>query len=203
MLRSVRAGDLGPEDDNVPPGWEYDPASWGQRLPIVALAVVGFLIAGYLALYQWGVFDTVWEPFFGRGSRKILHSWVSHVLPVPDAALGALGYLADAVAGVIGRPGRWRTMPWIVVLFGILIGPLGVVSITLVVLQPVLFDAWCTLCLATAVISVLMIGPALDEVLASLQYLRREGRAGRSVWRAFWGMEPCGPESLRPSSVHG
>jgi hypothetical protein len=33
----------------------------------------------------------VWEPFFGNGSRLILTSGVSRILPVPDAALGALG----------------------------------------------------------------------------------------------------------------
>jgi hypothetical protein len=35
-----------------------------------------------------------------------------------------------------------------------------------------------------------MIGPAMDEVLASLQFLRSERRRGRSVWRAFWGLAP-------------
>jgi hypothetical protein len=74
-----------------------------------------------------------------------------------------------------------------VILFGLAVGPLGAVSILLVVLQPVLFDAWCTLCLASAAISVIMIGPAMDEILASLQYLQQERRRGRSVWRAFWG----------------
>jgi hypothetical protein len=32
-----------------------------------------------------------------------------------------------------------------------------------------------------------MIGPAMDELLASLQYLKREHHAGRSLWHAFWG----------------
>jgi len=32
-----------------------------------------------------------------------------------------------------------------------------------------------------------MIGPAMDELLASLQYLKREHDHGRSVWHAFWG----------------
>jgi hypothetical protein len=68
------------------------------------------------------------------------------------------------------------------------VGPLGAVSVLLVILQPVLFDAWCTLCLASAVISVLMIGPAMDEVLASLQHLVRQARRGRSAWRVFWGL---------------
>jgi uncharacterized membrane protein len=172
----------------APPGWSYDPSSWSQRLPLVGAALVGFAIATYLALFQWKVVDGVWEPFFGEGSRRILTSGVSRILPIPDAALGALGYLADAVGGIVGGRGRWRRMPWIVVLFGIAVGPLGAVSILLVILQPVLYDSWCTLCLASAVVSVVMIGPAMDEVLASLQHLARERRAGKSLWRSFWGL---------------
>jgi len=173
--------------DDTPPGWDINPASWGQRLPIVGLALVGVAIASYLTLFQLGILRDVFEPFFGDGSRRILTSSVSRILPIPDAALGAMGYLADAVAGIIGGTRRWRTMPWIVIMFGIAVGPIGAVSILLVVLQPLLFDAFCTLCLVSAAISVVMIGPAMDEVLASLQHLRREREAGRSVWRAFWG----------------
>lgn len=174
-------------DKHIPPGWSYNPSSWSERLPIVVLALGGFMIALYLALYQWRVFGSVWEPFFGEGSRVILNSGVSRILPVPDAALGAFGYLVDAVTGLIGRRERWRRMPWIVILFGLAVGPLGAVSILLVILQPVMFDAWCTLCLTSAVISVLMIGPAMDEFLASLQYIKREKNRGRSVWSALWG----------------
>lgn len=176
-------------DPGIPPGWEYNPATWPQRLPIVGFAVLGFLIAGYLSLFQLNVLRTVWEPFFGDGSRTILTSRVSHILPVPDAVLGAFGYLLDAVTGIIGGVRRWRTMPWIVVIFGLAVGPLGAVSILLVILQPVMFNAWCTLCLASAVISIVMIGPAMDEMLASLQYLKRVQERGGSLWRAFWGME--------------
>jgi hypothetical protein len=174
--------------DATPPGWTGNPSSWRQRLPIVALATLGFAIAGYLTAFQVGLIDEVWEPFFGDGSRRVLESGISRVLPVPDAALGAFGYLLDAVTGVVGGRDRWRSMPWIVVLFGIAVGPLGAVSILLVILQPVALDAWCTLCLASAVVSVLMIGPALDEVLASLQHLRREVAGGRSAVRAFAGL---------------
>jgi Vitamin K epoxide reductase family len=138
----------------------------------VALAFAGFGIAMYLALYQWDMVASVWEPFFGEGSRVILTSSVSHLLPVPDAALGAFGYLRDAVAGLIG----------------LAVGPLGAVGILLVIFQPVLFDAWCTLCLASALISLLMIGPAMDEFLASLQYLKRQHVQERSLWRALWGL---------------
>lgn len=145
-------------EPDVPAGWDYNPAAWGQRLPIVALATVGTAMATYLALYQIGVLATVWEPFFGRGSEIILQSRMSRILPVPDAALGTLGYLLDAVTGVIGGRSRWRTMPWVVILFGFAVGPLGGVSIVLVILQPVLYDSWCTLCLASAAVPVAMIG---------------------------------------------
>jgi len=177
-----------PPSSAVPPGWSYNPSAWSERLPILALALLGFGIALYLALYQLGVFATVWEPFFGGGSRTILRSSVSRLLPIPDAALGAIGYLLDAVTGAIGGRARWRTKPWIVIVFGLAVGPLGAASITLVILQPVLFDAWCTLCLASAAISVTMIGPAMDELLASLQFLKRERARGRSAWSAFWGI---------------
>ncbi len=176
-------------DKNIPPGWDYNPASWSQRLPIVVLAMVGFIIATYLSLYQLDIISTVWEPFFGDGSVTILNSKISHILPIPDAVLGAFGYFVDAVTGVIGGIRRWRTMPWIVVVFGLAVGPLGFVSVMLVVFQPVLFDSWCTLCLASAVISIAMIGPAMDEMLASLQYMRRVKNSDVSTWKAFWGLK--------------
>jgi uncharacterized membrane protein len=174
----------------IPQGWSYNPSSWSERIPLIGLALLGTAIAGYLALYQTGVIDAVWDPFFGAGSRTILGSDVSRILPVPDAALGAMGYVVDAVSGAIGGRDRWRTMPWIVIVFGIAVGPLGLISILLVILQPIVFHAWCTLCLGSAVISVAMIGPAMDELLASLQYLRREHERGRALWPAFWGLHP-------------
>ncbi|CAN5822957.1 hypothetical protein BH24CHL5_BH24CHL5_10040 [soil metagenome] len=172
-----------------PPGWQSNPSSWRERLPIVGLALFGFAVAGYLAAFQVGLVSTVWEPFFGDGSQRILTSGISRVLPIPDAAIGAFGYLLDAVTGVVGGRERWKTMPWIVILFGIAVGPLGAISILLVILQPAVFGTFCTLCLVSATVSVLMIGPAIDEVLASLQHVRRERRRGRSTWRVFWGLE--------------
>lgn len=170
----------------IPDGWDYNPSTWLQRFPIIVLALIGFLVAAYLSLFQMNIIPDVWEPFFGTGSSTILTSSISYVLPIPDAALGAAGYLADAVTGVIGGSKRWRTMPWIVIIFGVAVGPLGAVSILLVIFQPVLFNAWCTLCLASAVISVMMIGPAMDEVLASLQYLKGAKIRGESAWTVFW-----------------
>lgn len=172
---------------NKPPGWTYNPSSWSDRIPLVVLAAIGFAISTYLGLYQIRVIDSVWEPFFGHGSIHILNSSVSRLLPIPDAFMGALGYVADALTGVIGSSKRWKTMPWIVIIFGLAVGPLGLVSILLVILQPVMFHNWCTLCLTSAMISVLMIGPAMDEFLASAQYLKSVKKKGESVFKAFWG----------------
>ena len=93
-------------DTMIPPGWDYNPAEWSQRVPIVVLALVGFGISIYLALYQWDVFGSVWEPFFGNGSRTILNSSVSEALPFPDAAFGAFTYLLDAAALLVGSKRR-------------------------------------------------------------------------------------------------
>lgn len=176
-------------DKHIPPGWNYNPASWSQRIPIVILAFIGFLIASYLSLYQFKIIDDVWEPFFGNDSIKILNSKISKILPIPDAALGALGYVVDAVTGIIGGTNRWKRMPWIVIVFGLAVGPLGFVSVMLVVFQPILFSAWCTLCLASAVVSIAMIGPAMDEMLASLQFMKRVKHSEASTWKVFWGVK--------------
>src|SRR5687767_6213015 len=173
--------------ENIPPGWDYNPSSWSQRIPLVVIALAGFLIALYLGLYQVEVISTVWEPFFNDGTEKVLTSFISEAFPVPDALLGAFSYVLDVVTGIIGKTDRWKTKPWIVILFGIAVGPLGLVSVVLVIFQPVLVGAWCTLCMITAVISVVMISPAMDELLASLQYLQRVKKSGESVWKAFLG----------------
>ena len=68
--------------ENIPPGWDYNPSLWSQRMPLVVLALVGFFIALYLGLYQVGLFSAVWDPFFGDGSEKVLTSFISEAFPV-------------------------------------------------------------------------------------------------------------------------
>jgi uncharacterized membrane protein len=149
--------------------------------------LAGFLVAGVLALFQMDIVRTVPEPFFGNGSRDILTSRVSRLLPVSDAALGALGYLADAVFGLIGGVRRWRRMPWVVIVFAIAVIPFGLTSVTLFVLQPALYGTWCTLCLVSVAISLAMVPYAWDEFVASWAWLRGRMDAGVSVWRALVG----------------
>jgi uncharacterized membrane protein len=173
--------------EGIPPGWTYNPSIWRDRLPVLGLAILGFVIATYLSLYQLRIVPDVWEPFFGNGSKLILNSYLSRYLPIPDAALGALGYLFEGLGALVGGRARWRTMPWVVLLLGLSVMVLGLSSLLLVVAQPVFFRAWCTLCLSSAIISFAIVAPAMDEVLATLQHLRRSKRLGHSFLRALWG----------------
>lgn len=171
---------------DVPDGWSYNPSSWLQRIPIVTLGLVGFFIGRYLATYQLGYRDTAWDPIFGDGTRRVLESDISKAFPVSDAGLGAVTYLLEVLVGSLGGPKRWRTMPWAVMLFGVIVVPLGVTSIVLVILQPIGVGAWCTLCLAAAFAMLMMVPLAVDEVVATLQFLARGWREGKPFWRTFW-----------------
>jgi hypothetical protein len=173
----------GPE---VPPGWSYNPSTWHQRAPMIIGAFAGWMISRYLAAFQLGYIEAIWEPFFGPGTVEVLRSEVSRAFPVSDAGLGAAAYTLEVLMAAMGGKTRWRTMPWMVTIFFILIVPLGVTSIVLVILQPVAVGWWCTLCLATALIMLLMIPFTVDELVATGQFLRASRRQGKSLWRTFW-----------------
>ncbi|WP_416336546.1 vitamin K epoxide reductase family protein [Dechloromonas sp. A34] len=173
---------VGPD---TPPGWDYSPSSWNQRIPIIALALVGLLISRYLAAFQLGHIDAAWDPFFGDGSEVIITSAVSEAWPVSDAGLGGAAYVLEIITGVIGDKRRWRTMPWLVLLFGVMIVPLGGVSIVFIIIQPIVIGTWCTLCLLAAVAMLLQIPYSFDEILATLQFLRERRRQGKSLWHVI------------------
>jgi nucleoside-diphosphate-sugar epimerase/uncharacterized membrane protein len=175
----------------VPPGWDYSPSAWLQRLPVIALAFVGLYISRYLAAYQLGHIDAVWEPFFPggpnpkNGTEEIITSSVSEAWPVSDAGLGAVTYALEILTGIIGSAKRWRTMPWLVVLFGLMIVPLGLVSLIFIIIQPIIIGTWCSLCLIAAAAMLLQIPYSLDELVATGQFLRRRKRAGQSLVHVF------------------
>jgi uncharacterized membrane protein len=171
---------------DTPPGWSYNPSDWIQRGPIIAMAFLGFFLSRYLAAYQLGHIAYPWDPFFGDGTRRVLDSEISKAWPISDAGLGAVSYMLEALSGLMGGRNRWRTMPWMVVMFGVLVVPLGVVSIVLVMLQPMAVGAWCTLCLVTAAAMLIMIAPAIDEVVAMGQFLAGARREGKPFWHIFW-----------------
>lgn len=181
------------ELDAAPP-FDYNPSAWSQRIPICVLAMVAFVISAYMGLYQWRLVDSVWDPMFGDQTQKVLDSDVSHRMArwfgTPDAVLGAIAYLGDAVFGLAGSTRRWQYRPWLVVLFGLDVIPLGGVSAILVIVQATVLGQWCFLCLVTAAISLILVYWAYDEVWASLSYLRRVWRRTHNtsiVWTVFWG----------------
>ncbi|MCH9632400.1 MAG: hypothetical protein S4CHLAM6_07340 [Chlamydiae bacterium] len=181
----------GPE---TPPGWSYNPSSWPQRLPTMCLAVVSWFLARYMAAFQLGYIDVMWDPFFGaEGTIKVITSDLSKSFPISDAGMGAMAYCLEFLLGAKGGVRRWYTMPWLVVCFGILVIPLGVVSIILVCSQPIIVGHWCTWCLAAAFCCMLMITFAVNEVVAVCQYILSEHKNGRSWWNTLWkGGQPSG-----------
>lgn len=200
-------------DDDRPLGWSYSPSTWTQRLPIIALSLVGLFVSRYLAAYQMGHIEGLWDPFFGpgdpasagaapqaqNGSETVVTSWLSKGFPIPDAGLGAAAYALDILAGAIGDRRRWRTMPWLVFLFGLLIVPLGIVSLTFVIVQPPWIGTLCTLCIVQAAVTLLLIPYSIDELLATAQYLRRATRAGEPFWRTFWMGGPALSKDQTPA----
>jgi hypothetical protein len=71
-------------------------------------------------------------------------------------------------------------------LFGLMIAPLGVVSIFFIIIQPIWIGTWCTLCLIAAAAMLVQIPYSLDELLATTQFLLRRKRAGQSLLRVFF-----------------
>lgn len=189
---------------SIPPDWDYNPSTWLQRIPIAALAVVGILLARYLAAYQLGHISNAWDPFFPaypiegntgsaefngaalNGTERIITSDVSKAWPVSDAGVGVMAYMLELLMAVMGDARRWRTMPWMVAGFGIVVVPLGVVSIFFIMIQPVLIGTWCFLCLLQALAMLIMMPYALDELVAMGQFLKDAKRRGKPMWKTFF-----------------
>lgn len=125
----------------VPPGWSENPTAWPKRIRLLVIALVGFLVAGYLTLYQLDVFSGVWDPFFPYGSPKVL----SLTEPLPDVAL--------------------------------------------VLIQPLVVGAWCTLCLTSAAVSFTIFALGYKEPLAGLQHMRKSHASGQPLWHTLWGLD--------------
>jgi nucleoside-diphosphate-sugar epimerase/uncharacterized membrane protein len=183
---------------DVPDGWDYSPSTWTQRLPIIALAFIGLYVSRYLTAYQLGHIDQVWDPFFGTGTEQIITSDVSKAWPVPDAGVGAVTYILEILTGLIGSRRRWRTMPWLVILFGIMIVPLGAVSIFFIIIQPIVIGTWCTLCLVGAAAMLVQIPYSFDELLATGQFLAQRRRKGRALWPVFLHGDTAAGGSKQP-----
>ena len=171
-------------NDTIPFGYKSNPSSWSKRMPLLIMAVIGFLIALYLGLYQLHVFGNVWEPFFGSGTDAVVKSSFSRSLPIPDGLIGAFGYLCDIILVSIGNNTRWKTKPWIVILYSILIAIMGLVSVLLIIIQPVVLHTWCTLCLVSAILSLSMVIPVMQELMATLHLIKKK-QSEETFWETI------------------
>lgn len=180
--------------DVIPRPWHYNPSSWNQRTRIACVAMIAVVIAIYMGLYQWRLIDHVWDPVFGEQSQKVLDSDVSHTMRkwfrMPDSIMGALAYLGDVIFAFAGSSRRWQDRPWLVILFGIDVIPLGIVSAVLVFMQGTVVGSWCFLCLVTAVISLLLVILAYDEIVSCILYLHAVWKKSKNkclLWDTFCG----------------
>jgi hypothetical protein len=73
-----------------------------------------------------------------------------------------------------------------VTLFGVMIVPLGVVSIGFIIIQPIVIGTWCTLCLIGAAAMLVQIPYSVDELAATLEFLWRRKKAGAPVLKIFF-----------------
>jgi uncharacterized membrane protein len=148
------------------------PSAWSYRLPVLLLALVGAVIATYLTLFQWHITTTVWDPLFGSASSEaVLTAPLTRRLPLPDATLGALAYIVEAILTLLGGEDRYDTRPWLVLLYGLVLAGLALTSLALVLIQIFIVHALCSLCLCSAAISFINAWLGRDEVLAATREL--------------------------------
>jgi uncharacterized membrane protein len=136
---------------------------------LVVLALAGLGVSLYLAAFQIGLVGRVWDPLFDGGSRLVLTSGVSRLLPVPDALLGATVYAVDLVLGIglavgVGRRSLVASALAAVATAG------AVAGIGLAILQPIVARTFCTLCLASTGISIGLAVGAIGEARASQRH---------------------------------
>lgn len=187
---------------SIPAGWSYNPSAWSHRIPTVGLATLCWFFSRYMAAYQLGYIDVIWDPFFTNGTLSVITSKISKDFPVSDAGMGAVCYTLEMLLGWQGGTRRWASMPWLVISFAFLVVPVGIASIVLIILQPVVVGAWCSWCLATAASMLLMIVLTGGELAAALQCLKAASDRGESMWEVFWSgaRVPSSRLALKPNS---
>src|SRR3954452_7728874 len=166
---------------DVPPGWDHNPTSAGRRMLLAALAFAGLVVATYLTLYQFDLYATVWDPL--ADSEPVLDL----TKPVPDALAGVAAYGTELLLLAVGGRDRWRSLPWACLALGLVLAIGAVVSVALIVIQPTVAGAWCTLCLVSAALSLALFALGIGEARAAWQHVRRARARGARLEDAVWG----------------
>lgn len=129
---------------------------------LAILALAGAAVSGYLAAYELGWIATVWDPIFGTGSERVLSSGIARALPIPDAVVGAAAYGLDALLAILLAAGIGSAVAVAGCLA--LVATIGaLVGIGLAISQPVLVGTFCTLCLVSTLISIVLAAGAVGE----------------------------------------
>jgi uncharacterized membrane protein len=130
-------------------------------MALALLALVGFLIAGYMLAYALGWTGPV---ICGVGDcEAVQSSEYARIGPIPVALFGVLGYLALLVVSLAGiQPAgvRSRAVPRLLII-GSLFG-LGF-SIYLTYLEAFVIYAWCQWCVGSAIVMALAFLAVLPE----------------------------------------
>jgi uncharacterized membrane protein len=135
-----------------------------MRRPVTVLALIGCLISTYLTLYQWHLTGGVWDPLFGAASSEaVLTSSLSRALPIPDATLGAIAYLVEAVLSQIPSQRVELALNALIII-------MALTGLALVGVQLLIVHALCTLCLCSAAVSWII--AALARPIGGIQKYR-------------------------------
>lgn len=153
----------------------------------------GLAVASYLTLFQLGVLDEVWDPWFDSPTVLELTA------PVPDAAAGVLAYGTELVLLGLGGRDRWRSLPWACLALGAVLTCGAAVSVALIIIQPAVARAWCALCLVSAALSLALFVLGIGEARAAWQHVRRARRSGESLGDAVWGRSLVSAPTARRS----
>ncbi|MBI4527269.1 MAG: vitamin K epoxide reductase family protein [Deltaproteobacteria bacterium] len=172
----------------------------GPNWPILALALAGMGLSGYLTFSIW-----LGQPLagctVGSGCDVVLNSDWSKLFGLPTSLWGFLGYGALAgIAFIKQTEAHWK-LAWTVSLFGV------VYSVYLTLISLIELKTTCPYCLASAILMLCAFATATYEKPASLQkfswrpwLLRTVGGAAVLViaihlhYTGVWGRGP-GPEN--------
>ncbi|GAB3861825.1 hypothetical protein GCM10028801_26380 [Nocardioides maradonensis] len=149
----------------------------GVRRALAALlALLGVGVAGYLAAVQLDVVRHAWDPVFGDGTDTVIGSSVANLLPFPDALLGVLAYAGEAMLVLYAGTPHGRSRRWPALLLEVGAVGFALTGVGLVAVQAFVVHAWCSWCLASAVVS--------WAILALTLPLSRSSTRGRSAARS-------------------
>lgn len=141
---------------------DHAPGPPANRMGIALLALIGLMIAGYMAAYKLGLLGAI---ICGTGGcETVQQSPWAVFLGIPVPFLGVVGYGVMLGTALLGLQPRFLADRRIaaVLLAGAVAG-FGF-SAYLTWLEAAVIHAWCRWCLASAGIATLLLGCAIPEV---------------------------------------